>query len=113
MASINPDYNRLHYLDVLETKTNATSDRNIGSLKTVYEEEWKETSEEFILKTCKSFRRRVDTMTEKNDSYIEWINRVSCYFVAYFQNKKITLFYKRVVYHWTRIFLILRPRPVS
>ena len=50
---------------VLENKTNATSYRNIGSLTTPQKEEWNKISEEFILKACKSFRRRVDTITEK------------------------------------------------
>ena len=50
---------------VLENKTNATSHPNIGSLKTAFEEEWNKMSEEFILKACKSFRRRVDTIIEK------------------------------------------------
>ena len=50
---------------VLEDKTNATFHRNIGSLKTAIEEEWNKMSEEFILKACKSFRRRVNTIIEK------------------------------------------------
>ena len=57
----------------LENKTNATSHSNTGSLKTAIEEEWNKMSEEFILKACKSFRRRVDTIIKKkkNDGYIE------------------------------------------
>ena len=37
------------------------------------EEEWNKMFEEFILKTCKSFRRRVDTIIErkKNVGHIE------------------------------------------
>ena len=61
MASIKPR----HYCaiwGVLENKTNATSNPN----KTAIEEEWNKMSEEFILKTYKSFRRRVDTIIEKN-----------------------------------------------
>ena len=50
---------------VLENKINATSHPNIGSLKTAIPEDWHELSEEFIWKACKSFRRRVDTITEK------------------------------------------------
>ena len=50
---------------VLENKTNATSHPYIGSLKTVIEEEWNKMSDEFILKACKSFQRRVDTIIEK------------------------------------------------
>ena len=51
--------------EVLENKTNATSHPNIGSLKTAIEEEWNKMSEKFILKACKSFRMRVDSIIEK------------------------------------------------
>ena len=63
----NPDLNSLDYViwGVLENKINATFYRNIGSLKTAIEEELNKMSKEFILKTRKSFRRRVDTITEK------------------------------------------------
>ena len=56
---------------VLENKTNATSHPNIGLLETAFVEEWNKMSEEFILKTCKSFRRRVETIIEKNGGHIE------------------------------------------
>ena len=52
-------------------QTNATSNSNIGSLKTATEEERNKISEEFILKTCKLFRRRVDTIIQKNGGHIE------------------------------------------
>ena len=58
-------------MGVLENKTNATSYQNICSLESDIEDEWIRMSEEFILKTCKSFRRRVDTITEKNGGHIE------------------------------------------
>ena len=45
--------------------TNATFHPNIGSLKTAIEEESNKMYEEFILKTCKSFRRCVDRIIEK------------------------------------------------
>ena len=41
--------------------------QNIGLLKTDIEEEWNKMSDEFILKVCKSFQRRVDT----NGGHIE------------------------------------------
>ena len=44
---------------------------NIGALKIAIEEEWNRMSEEFILKAYKSFRRRVDTMIEKNGGHIK------------------------------------------
>ena len=67
MASIIPNQIPLDCTiwGILENKTNATSHPNIGSLKTAIEEEWNKISEEFILKTCKSFRWRVGTIIEK------------------------------------------------
>ena len=66
---------RLPWLDYMESftkQTNATSHPNIGSLKTAIEEEWNKISEEFILKACKSFWRRIDTIIEKkNGGHIE------------------------------------------
>ena len=64
---LSPDCNPLDYAlcSVLENKTNATFRPNIGSLKPAIEEEWNKMSEEFILKACKLFRKRVDTIIEK------------------------------------------------
>ena len=58
------DLNPLDYTrgDVLENKTNPTFHPNIGSLGTAIEEGWNKMSKEFILKACKSFRRRVNTI---------------------------------------------------
>ena len=52
---------------VLENKTNATSNLNIGSLKTVIEKRWNQMSEEFILKPYNLYRRHDDTMIKKKD----------------------------------------------
>ena len=77
---LRPELNPLDYAKrgVLENKTNVTSHRIISLLKTASEDEWNKMSEEFILKACKSFRRRVDAITKKkkkktnkNDSHIE------------------------------------------
>ena len=38
---------------------------NIGLLETAIEKEWNKTTEKIILKACKSFQRRVDTIIEK------------------------------------------------
>ena len=46
-------------------KTDATSHSNIGSLNIAIERKWNKMSEQFILKACKSFRMRVDTLIEK------------------------------------------------
>ena len=56
---------------VLGNKTNATSPRNIGSLRIAIQEEWNKMFEEFILKASKSFRRHVDTIIEKKNGHIE------------------------------------------
>ena len=68
-----PELNTLDYAigGILENITNVTSHPNIGSLKTDIEEEWNKMSEEFILKVCKLFRWRVDTITKKNNGHIE------------------------------------------
>ena len=65
---LSPDFNTPDYTiwDVFENKTNATFHPNIGLLKRAIEEEWNKMPEEFILKACKSFRRRVDIIIEKN-----------------------------------------------
>ena len=68
------DLNPLDYAlrGFLENKTNAISHPNIGSPKTAIEEGWNKMTEEFILKACKSFRKRVGTIIEKkNDGYIQ------------------------------------------
>ena len=63
----NPNRNPLDYTTwgILENKINTTSHPNIGSLKTVIENEWNKISEEFILKACKSFQRHIDAIIEK------------------------------------------------
>ena len=56
---------------ILENKTNATSDLNIGSLNTAIAEECNKMSKEFILTACRLLGRYVDTIIEKNGSHIE------------------------------------------
>ena len=65
---LSPDHNVFDNViwGVLENKTNATSHPNIGSLKTVFGEEWNKISEELILKASKSFRRSVRKIIAKN-----------------------------------------------
>ena len=67
MAFIKHRPNPFDYViwDVLENKTNATSYQNISLLRTAIEEEGYKMSEEFILKVCKLFWRRVDRLIEK------------------------------------------------
>ena len=106
-----PDRNPLDYAiwSVLESKTNATFHWNIGLLITVIEEEWNKRSEEFTLKVCKSFWRCLDRIIEKTMTAILSKFTVLCR-SSYFL--KLILFYNRVVFYYTRIFLISLPHPV-
>ena len=116
---LRPDNNPFDYAiwGVLENKTNATSHTNIGSLKTAIEKERNKMLEEFILKACKSFRRHVDTVIEKKKWWPCWVNLLFCVFLLIllfiFLKLKLILFYIRVIYYDTRIFLILLPHPDS
>ena len=100
--------------EILESKTNATSHLNIGSLKTAIEEGWNKMSEDFILKTYKLSQRCVDTIIEKITTKLNkfTILCLSSYFVVYSFQLKLILFYNRIVYYYTRIFLILLQHPV-
>ena len=74
LLPLSPDLNPLDYAiwGVLENKTNVISHPNIDSLKSAIEEKWYRMPEEFILKACKSFWRRVDTIIEKkNGGHLE------------------------------------------
>ena len=66
-----PDLNPLDYAMERFRKPNKCNFPTIGLFKTVIEKEWNKISEEFILKACKSFRRRIDTIIEKNGDHIE------------------------------------------
>ena len=70
--------------------------------------------EEFILKACKLFQRGVDTIIEKTAAILsEFIVLcLSSDFVVNFLKLKLILFYNRVIYYYTKIFLILLPHPV-
>ena len=65
----------------LENQINATSYSNIGSLKSAFEEQWNKMFEKFILKACKFFQGRVDTMIEKKEWWPYWENLLFCVFV--------------------------------
>ena len=85
---LSPDPNPLDHVlwGVLENKINANSHPNIGSLKIIIEEEWNRMSEKCILKACKSFWRRVDTVTEKMVAILSKFTVIclSSYFMVYF-----------------------------
>ena len=70
---------------------------------------------EIILKVSKSFQRRVDTITEKKMAVILSKFTVLClssHFLVYLFKLKLILIYNRVLYHYTRVFLILLPHPI-
>ena len=113
---LSPVLNPLDYAiwGVLEHKTNVTSH---PSLRTAIKGEGNKISEEFILKTQKSFLRCVDTNIEKKDDHIEW-TYCSMFIISFFfffeaGELSLILLYNRVVYHYTRILLILLPYPVN
>lgn len=68
-----PDLNPLDYSiwSVLEHATNRVSHPNVDSLKDAIREEWEKLTPEFLRKTCRSFRRRVETVIEKKGGHIE------------------------------------------
>ena len=109
----------LCYSGRLENKTNATSHPNIDSLKAAIEDEGNKMSEKFILKACKLFRKRVNTITKKWRPYLGkfTVFCLSSYFVAVFCLFLflflLILFYNGILYHYTRIFQILHPHSVS
>ena len=94
---LSPSLNPLDYAicGVLENKTNATSNPNIDSLKTVIEEEWNKISEEFILEACESFQRFVDTIIEKMVAILckFTVFCLSSYFIVYLVKLKLIFFY--------------------
>ena len=80
---------------------------------TAIEEKWNKMSKGYILKARKSFWRHVDTIIEKIVAILSkfTVLCLSSYFVVYIF--ELILFYGRVVYHYTRIFLILLLLPVD
>ena len=70
---------------VLENRLNATSHPNTDSFKTAIGNDGNKTSEEFILKACKSFRKHDDT-SEKMVAILSKFTLLclSSYFVVYF-----------------------------
>ena len=72
-------------------------------------------SEELILKACQWFQSRVDTIIKKKKRWPYWINLLYCvhfFFVVNFFELKLILFYHRVVYYHTKLFLIFLLHPV-
>jgi len=71
--SSSPDLNPLDYAvwGVLEQATNKTSHPNIHSLKAAVMTEWDKMSTDFVVKSCKVFRRRVEAVIANNGAHIE------------------------------------------
>ena len=113
---LSPDLNPLDYAiwGILENKTNETSHSNIGLLKTAIEKEWNKISEEFILKACKSFQRHVESIIKKMVAILSkfTVLCLSSSFVVDSLKLDLILFYNKVVYYYTRIFLILLLHPI-
>ena len=68
-------------------------------------------SKEFILKACKSFQSYVKKMAAILSKFT--VLCLFSYFLVYFLKSKLILFYNRVIYYYTRIFLILPRYPVN
>ena len=84
------------------------------SLKTAIGEEWNKMSEEFILKICKLFRRRVDMIFEKKKWRPYWVNLLFCinlFILFIFKKFELILFYNRIVYHY--IYPVNTARPLA
>ncbi|QQP58172.1 Uncharacterized protein FKW44_003403, partial [Caligus rogercresseyi] len=62
--SSSPDLNPLDFAvwGELEKKTNRTPHPNVDALKATIRTEWDNMSEEFLINSCKSFRRRVEAV---------------------------------------------------
>ena len=68
-----PDLNPLDYFtwSVLEHATNRTSHNNVDFFKDTIKQEWNKLSPEYLKNTCASFRRRVNTVIEKEGRHLE------------------------------------------
>jgi hypothetical protein len=68
-----PDLNPLDYSvwSVLESKACATPHSNVEALKASIVRAWRSLSKEYIVSTCLSFRRRVETVIEMDGGLFE------------------------------------------
>lgn len=55
----------------MERKACAAPHPNVDSLKASVEEEWANMTGEFIMKTCKAFRPRIEAMIEAEGDHFE------------------------------------------
>ncbi|QQP51070.1 Uncharacterized protein FKW44_012286, partial [Caligus rogercresseyi] len=70
--SSSPDLNPLDFAvwGELEKKTNRTPHPNVDALKATIRTEWDNMSEEFLINSCKSFRRRVEAVIKAEGGHI-------------------------------------------
>ena len=68
-----PDLNPLDYSiwSVLQDKVQGSSHPNMEALKAHITEVWEAMEPSYIVKTCQSFRRRVEGVIRANGGYIE------------------------------------------
>ena len=97
----------LRYMGGFRKQTNATSYQNIGSLNIFIDEERNKISEEFSLKTCKLFRRCVDTLIEKKNGGSYWVNLLFCVYLLILlfisQNQNNFCFIIELPAHWVEL----------
>ena len=68
-----PDCNPLDYAiwGVMQTKVGATPHRNTTALKSAIRREWAALSAQYIAKSCKRFRARIEAVVKANGGHIE------------------------------------------
>jgi len=68
-----PDLSPLDYAvwGIVERRACATPHRNVADLKIAVEQEWANMSDDFLVKTCRSFRPRLEAMLDRGGNYIE------------------------------------------
>ena len=55
----------------VERKACSTPHASVDALKAAVEKEWTDMSVDFVVKTCKAFRPRIETMLEANGGHFE------------------------------------------
>ncbi|QQP36795.1 Uncharacterized protein FKW44_021994, partial [Caligus rogercresseyi] len=72
LPSSSPDLNPLDFVvwGELDRKINRTPHPNVDALKAPIRTEWDNMSEEFLINSCKAFRRRVETVIEAVGGHI-------------------------------------------
>ena len=68
-----PDANPLDYAiwGVMDKEARATPHRNVSDLKASISREWRKMSKDFVFRSCKQFRARIEAIIEAEGSHIE------------------------------------------